>query len=517
MARLKLGETPLGLPEVARLLGEPAPGPALDPALELVLDPAALPRVRAARRAVDRAMREGRVCYGINTGFGRMANVVVPPGELRRLQVNLVRSHAAGVGAPLDRGVCRLAFALRIANLCRGYSGVRPALVEHALSVFNAGIVPILPSRGSVGASGDLAPLAHMALVLLGEGRAWFGGRELSGARALTAARRKPIRLAAKEGLALLNGTQVSTALLADAVLAARRLARVADVACAFTLEAYKGTDRAFDARIHALRGQPGQQVAAANLRRLLAGSAILPGHADCARVQDPYSLRCAPQVHGASRDVLAHVEAVLLAELHAVTDNPLVLDGADIVSGGNFHAQPVALAADALKLAAAEWASISERRTELLVNPDLSGLPAFLARKGGVQSGLMIAQVTAAALVSENKVLAHPASVDSIPTSAGKEDHVSMAPAAARQCRQILVNATHVLAIELMAGFHALAFERKLRAGKGVEAARRALRSVLKPLREDRVLSTDIEAVAGKLDDGSLLAAVERAVGALD
>ncbi|MHC5211157.1 MAG: histidine ammonia-lyase [Planctomycetota bacterium] len=509
MARLNLGETPLGLADVARLLGGPTP--------VLALDPAAVPRIKTSRAAVDRAVREGRVCYGINTGFGRLANVVVPPPELRRLQVNLVRSHAAGVGPPLDEGVCRLAFALRITNLCRGYSGVRPALVEHALSVFNAGIVPILPSQGSVGASGDLAPLAHMALVLLGEGRAWRRGRAMDGARALEAAGIAPLRLAAKEGLALMNGTQVSTALLADAVLTARRLACVADIACALTLEAYKGTDSAFDARIHGLRGQPGQQVAASNLRRLLAGSRILPSHEDCPRVQDPYSLRCAPQVHGASRDVLAYAEAVLLAELHAVTDNPLVLDGEDIVSGGNFHAQPVGMAADALKLAAAEWASISERRTELLVNPDLSGLPAFLARKGGVQSGLMIAQVAAAALVSENKVLAHPASVDSIPTSAGKEDHVSMAPAAARQCRQILANATNVLAIELMAGFHALAFETKLRAGKGVEAARRALRPALRPLREDRVLSTDIEAVAGRIEDGTLLDAVEKAVGALD
>jgi histidine ammonia-lyase len=437
--------------------------------------------------------------------------------DLAPLQVNLVRSHSAGVGPPLDPGVCRLAFALRIANLCRGYSGVRPALVEHALLVFNAGIVPVLPSQGSVGASGDLAPLAHMALVLLGEGRAWRRGSELDGARALKAARIRPIRLAAKEGLALVNGTQVSTALLADAVLAARRLCKLADVACALTLEAYKGTDSAFDERIHALRGQPGQQIAAANLRRLLAGSAILPSHKDCTRVQDPYSLRCAPQVHGASRDVLAHVERVLLAELHAVTDNPLVLDGADIVSGGNFHAQPIALAADTLKLAAAEWASISERRIELLVNPDVSGLPAFLARKVGVQSGLMIAQVTAAALVSENKVLAHPASVDSIPTSAGKEDHVSMAPAAARQCRQVLTNAAGGVAIELMGGYHALAFEPGLRPGKGGGAARRALARVLRPLSVDRVLSTDIEAVVAIVVDGTLLAAVERAVGVLD
>jgi len=513
MSCLLLGEVPLGLADVSRLLGERPP--------ELAIDPQAAGRVAASRATVERAAADGRVTYGVNTGFGKLAQVLVPPAQLRKLQVNLVRSHAAGVGPPLDAHVARLAFALRIANLCRGYSGVRPKLIEHALAIFNAGIVPVLPSRGSVGASGDLAPLAHMALVLLGEGRAQVGGRERSGAEALAGAKLRPLRLEAKEGLALLNGTQVSTALLADAALAARRLARAADIACALTLEAYKGTAAAFDARIHALRGHPGQQHTAANLRRLLEDSAILPGHKDCGRVQDPYSLRCAPQVHGASRDALGHVESVLLRELHAVTDNPLVLDaggsGGEIVSGGNFHAQPVALAADHLKLAAAEWASISERRVELLVNPDLSGLPPFLARQGGVQSGLMIAQVTAAALVSENKVLAHPASVDSIPTSGGKEDHVSMAPAAGLQCRQIVRHATHVVAIELMCGFHGLAFEKKLKPGAGVQAARRALGKVLAPLVEDRVLSTDIEAVAALIDDGTLAAAVEKVVGPLE
>jgi histidine ammonia-lyase len=395
---------------------------------------------------------------------------------------------------------------------------VRPALIEHALAVFNAGIVPILPSRGSVGASGDLAPLAHMALVLVGDGRAWLDGKELDGGTALKRAGVKPLALRAKEGLALINGTQVSTALLADAVLAARRLGRVADVACAFTLEAYKGTDAAFDARIHELRGQPGQMLVADNLRRLLSGSHLVAGYRRTDRVQDPYCLRCAPQVHGASRDALAHAAGVLAREVHAVTDNPLVLDPEGepvVISGGNFHAQPVALAADFLKLAAAEWASISERRIELLVNPMLSGLPAFLAREPGLQSGLMIAHVTAAALVSENKVLAHPACVDSIPTSAGKEDHVSMAPAAALQCRQIVRHGTHVLAIELMTAFHALAFETKLKPGKGTTAARAVLKKLLKPLKDDRVLAPDIEAVARTIDDGSLLAAVEKAAGA--
>jgi len=508
MTSLNLGGAPLALADLDRILHGPVP--------VLALDAEAGRRVASSRRSVDAAMAEGRVCYGINTGFGKLASVTVPPAKLRKLQVNLVRSHAAGVGPHLDRGVCRLAFALRISNLCRGYSGVRRALIDHALAVFNAGIVPILPSRGSVGASGDLAPLAHMALVLIGEGRAWLGDEDLPGAEALARAGLKPLTLGAKEGLALVNGTQVSTALLADATCAALRLARAADIACALTLEAYKGTDAAYDERIHLLRGHPGQLLVASNLRRLLVGSEILPGHKNCGRVQDPYSLRCVPQVHGASRDTLAHVLGVLEREAFAVTDNPLVLEGGDIVSGGNFHAQPVALAADSLKVAAAEWASISERRIEDLVNPDISGLPAFLAREGGLQSGLMIAQVTAAALVSENKVLAHPASVDSIPTSAGKEDHVSMAPAAGIQCRQIVRHSTYVVAIELMTGFHGLAFETKLKAGRGVEAARRALGKVLKPLKDDRVIAGDIEAVAGLIDDGSLLAAVEKVVGPL-
>jgi histidine ammonia-lyase len=473
--------------------------------------------VRASRATIEQLIASGQTIYGVNTGFGKLCNVRIPADQLARLQENLLLSHAVGVGTPVPPEIVRFMLLFKINALLAGASGISPQCVECLAAMLNADILPVVPSRGSLGASGDLAPLAHLALGCIGEGDVLFAGEILPASVALERAGIEPLVLEAKEGLALLNGTQVSTALLADAVLAARRLARVADVACAFTLEAYKGTDRAFDARIHALRGHPGQQVAAANLRRLLAGSAILPGHADCARVQDPYSLRCAPQVHGASRDVLAHVERVLLAELHAVTDNPLVLDGADIVSGGNFHAQPIALAADTLKLAAAEWASISERRIELLVNPDVSGLPAFLARKVGVQSGLMIAQVTAAALVSENKVLAHPASVDSIPTSAGKEDHVSMAPAAARQCRQVLTNAACVVAIELMAGYHALAFEPRLRPGKGVAAARRALARVLRPLSEDRVLSTDIEAVVALVEDGTLLAAVERAVGVLD
>ena len=506
---LRLGGAPLDLGALERLLGDRPP--------RLDLDDEARRRVGASRRVVDAAMAGGQVRYGINTGFGKLAQTEIPAGKLGELQVNLVRSHACGVGDPLSPAVSRLAFALRIANLSRGHSGVRPKLVDHALAVFNAGIVPVIPAQGSVSASGDLAPLAHLALVLIGEGHAWHRGRRMTGRAALDAAGLRPIKLHSKEGLALLNGTQICTALLIDALLAARRLAEVADVACALTLEAYKGTPSAYDPRIQAARGHAGQIAAAAHLRALLEGSRIIPGHAKCTRVQDPYSLRCAPQVHGAARDVLDHVQRVVEIEANAVTDNPLVFEDGDILSGGNFHGEPVAMAADTLKLAAAELASISERRIELLVNPDLSGLPAFLARQPGLESGLMIAQVTAAALVSENKVLAHPACVDSIPTSAGKEDHVSMGAAAARQARAIVDNARRVLAIELIAGFHGLALERKLRPGRGVAAARKVLGSVVAPLTRDRVQSDDIEAVAVLIEDGTLLEAVRAALPAGD
>ena len=506
MDTLLLGDGRLTLADAARLAS------AAPPTLGLL--PQARERVASSQAVVARAIAEGRTCYGINTGFGRLATTAIGEADLAALQVNLVRSHAAGVGALLSRSVCRLAFALRIANLSRGASGVRVELVEQALAVFNAGVVPALPGQGSVGASGDLAPLAHMALVLIGEGQAWVGDELVDGAEALRRAGVQPLCLGPKEGLALLNGTQVSTALLTDAALLTRRLAQVADVACATTLEAYRGTATAYDERIHALRGHPGQLAVAARLRQLLHGSEILGSHSDCDKVQDNYCLRCAPQVHGASRDALGYVEAVLQREMNAVTDNPLVFENGDVLSGGNFHAQPVAIAADLLKIAVAELANISERRIELLLNPDQSGLPAFLVRSAGLCSGLMMAHVTAAALVSENKVLAHPASVDSIPTSAGKEDHVSMATHGARQAREMAGNVANVLAIELMAGFHGLALhDDELRAGSGVEAARTALATVLAPLDDDRILAPDIEAVALLVTSGALIEAVEGVV----
>lgn len=500
MATLELCTTPLDLRDLEHLLS------ARPPKLEVGAE--ARKRVAASRCHVDDVTKRGEVRYGINTGFGKLAQVEVPPTQLKKLQINLLRSHAAGVGPLLSREVCRLAFALRIANMAGGISGVRPRLLQHALDVFNAGIVPALPSQGSVGASGDLAPLAHMALVLVGEGRAWKGRKLMSGADALAAAGLKAPRLASKEGLALINGTQVSTAILAKALLDARSLGLAADVACALTLEAYKGTSTAYDARIHEARNQLGQQRVAARLRELLEGSGILGAHTNCDRVQDNYCLRCAPQVHGASQDGMDFVANIVLREVNAVTDNPLVFPGGDILSGGNFHAEPIAQAADFLKICVAELASISERRVELLVNPDLSDLPAFLAPEGGVESGLMITHVTAAALVSENKVLAHPGSVDSIPTSAGKEDHVSMATSAARHAQAIVDNTRHVLSIELMTAFHGLSFERELEPGPRLGAVRDLLAEHVEPWLGDREPGPDMAAIHALLENGRIVAA---------
>ncbi|GJM23538.1 MAG: histidine ammonia-lyase [Planctomycetota bacterium] len=500
MSILELGGQAFGLRDLELLLESRPP--------RLEVNEEARRRVQASREHVEQVERDGRVVYGINTGFGKLAKVQVQPDQLRELQINLLRSHAAGVGEPLSHAVSQLAFALRIANMAHGLSGVRTSLLDHAVAMFNAGIVPVLPCQGSVGASGDLAPLAHMALLLVGEGKAWKGREQVSGSEALSDAGLSAMRLQSKEGLALINGTQVSTAILASALVEARRLAMGADLAAALTLEAYKGTPTAFDARIHDARGQLGQQRVAARMRGLLEGSAIVASHKDCDRVQDNYCLRCVPQVHGAALDAIDHVSRVVLREANAVTDNPLVFDNGDILSGGNFHAEPVAMAADFLKIATAELANISERRVELLVNPDLSGLPAFLAPESGVQSGLMIAHVTAAALVSENKVLAHPGSVDSIPTSAGKEDHVSMATSAARHAAMIVQNTRHVLAIEVMTAFHAMAFETELRPNAALQGALDLLAEHVPPWTNDREPAPDIEAVAELLASGRLQAA---------
>src|SRR5213592_1658204 len=402
-------------------------------------------KMRAARELVERAAHGSREhTYGVNTGFGRFVNRSIPEELTEELQLRLLRSHACGVGEPYPDEIVRAAMLLRANTLAKGNSGARIQTVELLLECLDRGVLPVVPSRGSVGASGDLAPLAHLALPLVGEGEAFVDGECLPGFEALTRVGLKPTRLAAKEGLSLINGTQFMAAALALGLVRARRLAQAADLACALSLEALRGSRTSFIPQIHALRPLRGQADSAANVLRLLEGSAINEAHRWCDKVQDAYSLRCAPQVHGASRDLLDYVEETVAVEVNAATDNPLVLvDRGELVSNGNFHGQPVALALDCMALALAEFASISERRVERLVNPSLSdGLPAFLTHDGGLNSGFMIPQYVAAALVSENKVLCHPASVDSIPTSAGQEDHVSMGNAAGLQAWQVLANA---------------------------------------------------------------------------
>jgi histidine ammonia-lyase len=483
--------------------------------------PEARARVRAARALVQARLEDGEAHYGINTGFGTLAEVRVAPADLARLQRNLVLSHAVGVGAPLPPEEARALMLLRANVLAKGVSGVREQTLDLVVAMLAAGVVPVVPERGSVGASGDLAPLAHLALVLIGEGEAWCAGsgaaaERLPGREALRRAGLAPVVLAPKEGLALVNGTQAMTAVGGLALLRAERLAALADLAGAMTLEGLLGSHRPFAAAIQAARGQPGQAAAAARLRELLADSELNRSHQGpgCHKVQDPYSLRCMPQVHGAARDGLAFCRGVLAREVNAATDNPLVFVGAgaeggpadgEIVSGGNFHGQPVALALDVLAIAASHLAAISERRVEQLVNPSLSGLPPFLAPRHGLNSGFMIAQVTSAALVSENKILCHPASVDSIPSSAGREDHVSMGMTAALKARQVVENVRTCLAIELLVAAQALDLRAPLRPAARVAEAHRRLRAAVPRLEEDRELHRDVEAVCRLVDAGAL------------
>src|SRR5262245_21186972 len=477
-------------------------------------------RMAAARALVDRAASEasGEHTYGINTGFGRFVSKAIPPELSEELQLRLLRSHACGVGEPYPDEIVRAAMVLRANALAKGFSGARVETVELLLECLNRGILPHVPSRGSVGASGDLAPLAHLALPLVGEGSASYEGEILPGSDALTRAGLEPVRLQAKEGLSLVNGTQFMGAVGALGLVRAGRIVKTADIACALSVEALQGSSVSFMPDIHALRPLAGQTASAANVLRLLEGSAINAAHRWCDKVQDAYSLRCAPQVHGASRDLLAYVEQTVAVEVNAATDNPLVLvDRGELVSNGNFHGQPLALALDSMALAVAELASISERRVERLVNPSLSdGLPAFLTHDGGLNSGFMIPQYVAAALVSENKVLCHPASVDSIPTSAGQEDHVSMGNAAGLKCWTVVANVERALAIELLAAAQGVEFLAPLEPGAGARAAHDFVRSVSPTVVEDRTLAPDIERVATTIRTGQLVAAVEAEVGEL-
>jgi len=473
-------------------------------------------RMRASRELLESI--RGEHTYGVNTGFGRFVSAHVPDELSEELQVRLLRSHACGVGEPYPDEIVRAAMLLRANALAKGFSGARVETVELLVECLNRGVLPVVPARGSVGASGDLAPLAHLALPLIGEGEAFVDGERLAGGEALRRAGLEPVRLASKEGLSLVNGTQFMAAMAALGVVRARRLAGTADLACALSLEALQGSRTSFVPAVHRARPLPGQQKVASNVWRLLEGSAIIESHRWCDKVQDAYALRCAPQVHGACRDLLDYAVATVEVELNAATDNPLVLlDEGEIVSAGNFHGQPLAFALDALAMAVAELASISERRTERLVNPSLSeGLPPFLVEEGGLNSGFMILQYVAAALVSENKVLAHPASVDSIPTSAGQEDHVSMGNAAGLKALRVLDNAEPTLAIELLAGTQAIEFLAPLMPGEGVRAVHDFVRTLSERLVEDRSLSADIERVADSIRAGDVLRAAEASLGAL-
>jgi histidine ammonia-lyase len=484
--------------------------------LEVSLAESAQERMVASRQLLESI--EGEHTYGVNTGFGRFVSAHIPEEHAEELQLRLLRSHACGVGEPYPDDVLRAAMLLRANAIAKGFSGARVQTVELLIACLNRGVLPVVPSRGSVGASGDLAPLAHLALPLVGEGEAVVDGERLDGASALRKVGLEPIRLASKEGLSLVNGTQFMAAMAALGLERARRLACSADIACSLSLEALQGSKSSFSPAVHRSRPLKGQGDSAANVLGLLEDSAITESHRWCDKIQDAYALRCAPQVHGACRDLLDYVDATVSVELNAATDNPLVLlDEGEIVSAGNFHGQPLAFALDVLAMAVAELASISERRTERLVNPSLSeGLPPFLVEEGGLNSGFMIPQYVAAALVSENKVLAHPASVDTIPTSAGQEDHVSMGNAAGLKALRVLDNAERTLAIELLAGAQAVEFLAPLRPGRGADAAHGFVRTLSERLTEDRSLSADIERVADAIRAGALVAAVEREVGVL-
>ncbi len=486
--------------------------------LRVALDPVARDRVARGRRALETLMSRGDPIYGANTGFGLLSDVRIEAADIDRLQANLIRSHCAGVGDPFPAEVTRAMMLLRANVLARGYSGVRVDLVETLIAMINADIVPIVPSRGSVGASGDLAPLAHLALALMGEGDVIHDGRRRPAGEAMAAAGLTPVTLASREGLALVNGTQAMTASGTLTLIAARALMVDADIAAALTLDGLLSSVLPFDARLAALRPHPGHAASAGNVRRLLDGSGLLASHTDCGKVQDAYSLRCTPQVHGATRDAIAYVDRILATECNAVTDNPILdPETGEAIFGGNFHGQPVAQALDVLALALADAASISERRTDRLVNPAASGLPAFLARRPGLESGFMMAQVTAAALVSENKVLCHPASIDSIPTGGGKEDHVSMGVTSALKATQVTENYRTVLAVEILAACQAIDLRRPDTTSPPLTAVHEAVRRRVPPLEGDRVLSGDITAVAAMLREGEIRSAAESLTGALD
>jgi histidine ammonia-lyase len=496
---LELDGQPLSLDQVSQV----ATGP-----MHVAIAPGAHQRIAAARAVVERIVTSNETAYGINTGFGKLSDVRIGIEDLQQLQRNLVRSHACGLGEPLEEAEVRAMLLLRANVLTKGLSGVRYQLIELLIALLNGRVHPVIPSKGSVGASGDLAPLAHLALVLIGEGEVFLEGVRMPAQAALAKAGLTPLVLEAKEGLALLNGTQAMAAVGGLAVLRAVRVNRLFDLAGAMALEALRGTPVAFDERIHQARPHPGQMQAAAHLRALLRDSEIRESHRENdPRVQDAYCLRCMPQVHGAARGALVHVREVIEIETGSATDNPLIFSGpgaGEVLSGGNFHGAPLGLALDYAAIAVTDLMSISERRIDRLINPDVNeGLPAFLAETPGLSSGLMIAHVAAAALLNEAKVLAHPASVDSLPTSGGKEDHVSMGMTAALKLKQIVENAEKVLAIELMTAAQGLEYREPLKAATEIERARQFVRTLVPRLDEDRVIAGDIERLAKGIRDG--------------
>ncbi|MFT7168983.1 MAG: histidine ammonia-lyase, partial [Paracoccaceae bacterium] len=514
---LRLNGTSLQLEDFLPLL-RPLPG---SRSLGVEIEPSVYPGIEASRAMVQAHVDAGDVVYGLTTGFGKLKNVAVPREDLVELQHNLIVSHCVGVGDAMPVREVRIAQVLRLNSLLRGVSGVRRVLVDHLANVFNQGFVPVVPQQGSVGASGDLAPLSHMAAAMMGFGRAQIVSADgsvsapMEARAALDKAGLAPLVLQAKEGLALINGTEIMKASAICSVLRATNLSKSADAIASLAIEALKGSIRPFQDLLAQLKNNEGQRRTAANVRACLAHSEVLASHVDCDRVQDPYSLRCVPQIHGAFKTSLAHVTDVLGGELNAVTDNPLVVpETGEVFSAGLFHGQPLSMILDYLGLSMCTLANVSERRVEQLVNPDLSGLPAFLSPKPGLHSGLMIAQYAAAAIASENKVYAHPASVDTIPTSANQEDHVSMGVTAARKARMILDNVEAGLGIELVCGAQAREFTKDLRAGRGAEAAYSAIRETVEPLEGDRYLQPDLEAARDCIASGHLVASVEAAVG---
>ena len=506
---IAIGERPLDLSDIRAALAGP---------ITVELSAGARSRIVRSAETVKRLLATGNAIYGVNTGFGKLAKTRIAAQDLDKLQINIVRSHAAGVGAPLSAGVTRLILLMKLNALSQGASGISLAAMEALAALINKDVLPIIPGQGSVGASGDLAPLAHMSLVLIGEGEALVKGRRVSGSEALKAAGIATVALGPKEGLALLNGTQVSTALALFGLLAAERNAEAAILAGAMSVDAVMGSDTPFDPRIHALRPHPGQILAASHYRRLLAGSEIRASHLEGDdRVQDPYSFRCQPQVMGACLDLLANAARTLVIEANAVSDNPLVFaeDGA-VLSGGNFHAEPVAFAADIIAMAVAEMGSLSERRIAALIDSSISLLPPFLIRNPGLNSGFMIPQCTAAALMSENKQMSHPASVDSAPTSANQEDHVSMATHGARRLGPMNANLSRIIAIELMAAAEGIDFRRPLSSSQPIEAAHALVRAKSAKRDEDREFATDTEAIATLVEQGSFAHLVPELLGDL-